>query len=86
MRRSFVATSDLPPEERYRSYVQLFGEDSLARLLKGARGGTVDSLETAFQAAVGGDTLNRLMRVDLMTQLPNDLLMLTDKMTHGRLD
>lgn len=79
--RSFVATSDLPPEERYRSYVQLFGEDSLARLLKGARGGTVDSLETAFQAAVGGDTLNRLMRVDLMTQLPNDLLMLTDKMT-----
>src|SRR6185369_9773969 len=28
-----------------------------------------------------GDSLRRLMEVDLQTQLPDDLLMLTDKMT-----
>lgn len=79
--RTFVASNDLPFEERYRRYVQVFGADSLERLLKETRAGHVDSLEEAFALAVSGDRLNRLMRVDLATQLPNDLLMLTDKMT-----
>jgi asparagine synthase (glutamine-hydrolysing) len=79
--RTFVASEDLPFEERYRRYVQVFGADSLERLLKQARAGHVDSLEEAFALAVSGDRLSRLMRVDLATQLPNDLLMLTDKMT-----
>lgn len=79
--RTFVASHDLPFEERYRSYVQVFGHDSLRRLMKEAQAGRIDSLETAFAAATAGDGLNRLMRVDLMTQMPNDLLMLTDKMT-----
>jgi len=79
--RTFVGSNDLPFEERYRSYVQVFGADSLGRLLKRATTGDVDSLEEAFALASSGDSLNRLMRVDLATQLPNDLLMLTDKMT-----
>ena len=79
--RTFVASNDLPFEERYRRYVQVFGVDSLERLLKRARKGHVDSLQEAFALATSGDRLNRLMRVDLATQLPNDLLMLTDKMT-----
>ena len=77
----FVAANDLPFEERYRAYVQVFGWESLERLLKTARRGDVDSLTEAFAVAASGDALNRLMRVDLMTQVPNDLLMLTDKMT-----
>lgn len=79
--RTFVASNDLPFEERYRSYVQIFGADSLELLLKRSRSGHVDCLEEAFALAASGDALNRLMRVDLATQLPNDLLMLTDKMT-----
>jgi asparagine synthase (glutamine-hydrolysing) len=79
--RMFVASNDLPFEERYRSYVQVFGPDSLERLLKNGRSGSIDCLDEAFALATSGDALNRLMRVDLMTQMPNDLLMLTDKMT-----
>lgn len=79
--RTFLASEDLPFEQRYRRYVQVFGPESLERLLKQVRSGHVDSLEEAFALAAAGDRLNRLMRVDLATQLPNDLLMLTDKMT-----
>jgi asparagine synthase (glutamine-hydrolysing) len=79
--RMFVASNDLPFEERYRSYVQVFGPGSLERLLKNGKAGRVDSLDEAFALATSGDALNRLMRVDLLTQMPNDLLMLTDKMT-----
>ncbi len=79
--RAFVASNDLPFEQRYRSYVEVFGAESLERLMSTAKAGHIDCLDQAFAAAQGGDNLNRLMRVDLMSQLPNDLLMLTDKMT-----
>jgi asparagine synthase (glutamine-hydrolysing) len=79
--RMFVASNDLPFEERYRTYVQVFGAESLERLLKNGKAAKVNSLDEAFALATSGDSLNRLMRVDLMTQMPNDLLMLTDKMT-----
>ncbi len=79
--RTFVDSSERSPEDRYRSYVQVFGAESLDRLLVAARRGRVDSLDAAFEAAAGGDGLNRLMRVDLLTQMPNDLLALTDRMT-----
>ena len=79
--RAFLETSELDFEARYRSYVEAFGAEALDRLLADGRSGQVDSLDQAFAAAMAGDGLNRLMRVDLATQLPNDLLMLTDKMT-----
>lgn len=79
--RTFIASNDLPFEERYRSYLQVFGAESLQRLMKQTQAGHVDSLQEAFALAASGDSLNRLMRVDLATQMPNDLLMLTDKMT-----
>ncbi len=78
---AFIETSEQPFEERYRSYVEVFGAESLERLLTAGRRGEIDSLDRAFEVACQGDALNRLMRVDLATQLPNDLLMLTDKMT-----
>jgi asparagine synthase (glutamine-hydrolysing) len=79
--RMFVASNDFPVEERYRSYVQVFEREGLDRILKSGQEGHVDSLDAAFAQVGSGDALNRLMRVDLMTQMPNDLLMLTDKMT-----
>ncbi len=79
--KALVESSDLSFEERYRSYVQVFGADATRQLIAAARSGEIDSLGQAFLAANKGDGLNKLMRVDLATQLPNDLLMLTDKMT-----
>ena len=79
--RAFLRSSESPFEERYRSYVQVFGRDSLDRLLLASRRGDVDSLDKAFEVATEGDGLSRLMRVDLATQMPNDLLMLTDRMS-----
>ena len=79
--KALLETSELSFEERYRSYVQVFGTDATRRMIAAARSGENDALDKAFLAAREGDGLNRLMRVDLATQLPNDLLMLTDKMT-----
>lgn len=79
--RAFVGSSESSSQERYRSYIEVFGGDTLDRLLTSARKGDIDSLDRAFMIACDGDSLNRLMRVDLETQMPNDLLMLTDKMT-----
>lgn len=79
--RAFLESSELDFEDRYRSYVQVFGADALDRMLVAGRRGEIDSFDQAFQVARGGDGLNRLMRMDLMTQMPNDLLMLTDRMS-----
>jgi asparagine synthase (glutamine-hydrolysing) len=47
--------------------------------LGGGNGG--DALHEAFARCPEGDWLQRLLRVDGETQLPDDLLVLTDKMT-----
>lgn len=79
--RAFVLSSELPFEERYRTYVEVFNQPTRAALLDGAVEHQVDALACAFDNAPGDDALNRLLEVDLLTQLPDDLLMLTDKMT-----
>ena len=79
--RAFVASSELPFEARYRHYVQIFGAAALERLLGRRRRAGGDLLDAAFETACGPDPLNVLMNVDLLTQMPNDLLMLTDKMS-----
>lgn len=79
--RTFVASSDLPFEERYRHYIEIFGADALEQLLGHSKRAGGDLLDEAFAAACGSDPLNVLMNVDILTQLPNDLLMLTDKMS-----
>jgi asparagine synthase (glutamine-hydrolysing) len=40
-----------------------------------------DALHEAFAAAGSDDGLNRMLTVDSLTQLPDDLLLLTDKMS-----
>lgn len=79
--RSYMLTSDLSVEERYRSYVQVFSRQG-RNILTGSRNNSeFDALGSAFQNTEKGDGINRLLQVDLQTQLPDDLLMLTDKMT-----
>lgn len=79
--RSFILSSDLSFEERYRSYVQVFSRDSQCYLTERSGVSEFDALETAFKRAKNGDEIHRMFQVDLQTQLPDDLLMLTDKMT-----
>jgi asparagine synthase (glutamine-hydrolysing) len=79
--KGFLSTAGLPLDERYRSYVQVFSEHSAAQLLCGGERNGWDALGAAFGDACGDDDLNRMLAVDAATQLPDDLLLLTDKMS-----
>jgi asparagine synthase (glutamine-hydrolysing) len=79
--KGFLSTAGLPLDERYRSYVEVFSEDASALLLRESRTGDEDLLARAFDKATSADELNRMLAVDADTQLPDDLLLLTDKMT-----
>jgi asparagine synthase (glutamine-hydrolysing) len=79
--RGFVATAGLPLEERYRSYVGAFSDGEVAALLKVNGAPRWDAVAEAFRRTKGADPLNRMLAVDAETQLPDDLLLLTDKMS-----
>ena len=79
--KGFLRSAELDPDERYENYVRVFGHRDLEEILgEGARrrsGAMID----AFARAGGADPIQRLIDVDLQTQLPDDLLMLTDRMS-----
>jgi asparagine synthase (glutamine-hydrolysing) len=78
--RAFVLASELPFEERYASYMHVFDAARRERLLgDGAEAG--DPILEAFARVQSPDDLQRLLHVDVATQLPDDLLMLTDRMS-----
>jgi asparagine synthase (glutamine-hydrolysing) len=79
--KGFLKSAGLPFEERYRSYVQVFSLQEMQRLLRLNGAARPDRIADAFRHAGGGDALNRMLAVDAETQLPDDLLMLTDKMS-----
>ena len=79
--RGFLASAELPFEARYHSYMEVFGDDEIAALLRVPAGDRFDAMAAAFAGATGHDELNRMLVVDAATQLPDDLLMLTDRMS-----
>ena len=79
--KGFLETASLPFEERYRSYVEVFPQHEAARLLRADGLARPDRIAEAFLNAGGEDGLNRMLAVDAQTQLPDDLLLLTDKMS-----
>jgi asparagine synthase (glutamine-hydrolysing) len=79
--KNFVGSASLPFPERYRSYVGVFAPEASAQMLLTQPPQRFDAIATAFEAAGGIDPLARMFAVDAQTQLPDDLLMLTDKMT-----
>lgn len=79
--KGFLASAGLPLEQRYRSYIQVFPEEEVALLVREPGGSHEDRLVAAFDEAMSADSLNRLFAVDAATQLPDDLLLLTDKMS-----
>jgi len=78
--KNFIGSAQLPFAERYRAYVGVFRPDEAAGLIAGSAAPRHDALGEAF-AAGGTDALARMFAADALTQLPDDLLLLTDKMT-----
>ncbi len=78
--RGFLASAELSPDERYRAYLQVLDRDTVSALTRGGTGSS-DALAAAFAGAGHEDALNRMFAVDAETQLPDDLLLLTDKMS-----
>jgi asparagine synthase (glutamine-hydrolysing) len=80
--RRFLLASELPFEERYRSYVGVYGDAQLERLMVSPPEESFDALGAAFSdRSLDGDSLRSMFEVDMATQMPDDLLLLTDKMT-----
>jgi asparagine synthase (glutamine-hydrolysing) len=79
--KGFLSTAGLPLEERYRSYVEVFTEEGAAALLSRRAPQVADPLAAAFEEATSSDEMNRMFAVDAATQLPDDLLLLTDRMS-----
>lgn len=79
--KGFLATAQMGADDRYRSYLQVLDRANVAELLHDADGAAADPLTAAFAGAGREDDLNRMFAVDAETQLPDDLLMLTDKMS-----
>ena len=79
--KGFLASTTQSFDERYGSYVQVFSPEATKRLLNVKSDEGYDAIESAFRLAKSDDALNRMMVVDAETQLPDDLLMLTDKMS-----
>jgi asparagine synthase (glutamine-hydrolysing) len=79
--KGFVASAEMPADERYRSYLQVMARHTVSSLLLAEPPALPDRLGAAFEAAGDDDELNRMFAVDAETQLPDDLLLLTDKMS-----
>ena len=78
--KAFLAAADLPPEARYSAFLQVCARAEIDQLMK-SPGEFDDGIMMAFERANSHDPMNRLLVVDAATQLPDDLLMLTDRMT-----
>jgi asparagine synthase (glutamine-hydrolysing) len=79
--RGFLASAGEPFEQRYRSYLEVFSQEAARELLQLNGFERHDAMAEGFRLASGTDALNRMLVVDAQTQLPDDLLMLTDKMS-----
>jgi asparagine synthase (glutamine-hydrolysing) len=79
--KGFLAGAELSSDARYEDFVRVFNSKDVGRLLELTAPSNSPALVTAFAEAARNDPLRRLIDVDLMTQLPDDLLMLTDRMS-----
>ena len=79
--KNFLGAAASPFTERYRAYVGVFSSDDATALLVRPPVQRLDAIRAGFEASGGEDVLARMFAVDAHTQLPDDILMLTDKMT-----
>lgn len=79
--KNFLGAAASPFTERYRAYVGVFSFDAATELMVKPPRERLDAIRAGFEASGGDDVLARMFAVDAHTQLPDDILMLTDKMT-----
>jgi len=84
--RRFVTGAERPMPDRYIGWTRFFSDEELARLatpaLQSAWSRPVDSRQrAAFAHRVPGDGMDGAFRIDLDTYLPDDLLVLADRMS-----
>jgi len=75
-----LAWNALPAEQRYLRTLSLFQAPERRRLLGGVVQDALD-LREVFAAVPRADPVNRLMYVDAVTYLPDDILHVTDRMS-----
>ena len=79
--KGFLASEGLPADVRYANYMKIVDDARVASLLAEPSQSDFDPMGAAFSGAGDADALNRMLAVDADTQLPDDLLMLSDKMS-----
>jgi asparagine synthase (glutamine-hydrolysing) len=84
--RRFVAGAEAPLPDRYIDWTRFFGDADLAGLvtpdLSARWTASVDARQrAAFDTRDGGDPVDGAFRVDLATYLPDDLLVIADRMS-----
>lgn len=79
--KGFLAGAELDADERYEKFVRVFGHEQVARIMRSPSPKQSPAMRAAFAAAGSDDPVQRLIDVDLATQLPDDLLTLTDRMS-----
>jgi asparagine synthase (glutamine-hydrolysing) len=78
--KAYMGTSSLPASQQYMSYTSLMGDDLLTELL-GTQTAYTDHHARLMANCDADDLLDKLLYIDLKTSLPDQLLMLTDKMS-----
>ena len=79
--KAFLLADSLEFEDRYRRYMEVFDKAARTALVRAPVAEFDDCIARAFADTDSVDPLRRLLDVDLATQMPEDLLMLTDKMS-----
>jgi asparagine synthase (glutamine-hydrolysing) len=79
--KSFINSSRLAPNEQYNDAITLFKDDLRYRLLNGGNPVVADLHQRYFAESGTDDYLNQILYMDLKTQLVDQLLLLTDKMS-----
>ncbi len=80
--RGFLLAAELPFADRYRSYVGVYEDEQLEAVMAAPPAEPLLAMAEAFARLDPNlDPLRAMFEVDLATQMPDDLLMLTDKMT-----
>src|SRR5690606_10182102 len=79
--RKVAELADMSPASAYRRLMEVLGPEERVALLPGGAAPTATALDLALREYAEAEEGSMHMAVDLVTQLPDDLLLLTDKMS-----
>ena len=79
--KGFIRSSEKPEHEQYHDMITIFSNDFLQELLKKNPEKNSELFRFYTQSLNAADSLKRMFVFDLKTQLVDDLLLLTDKMS-----